>query len=113
MLKKSTLSLTVLMFLVLSLSPNALALSTERFANGEFYGTFFNEYDPNFYTGFIPRVQDKNRVKIHLARGNQVRIRIVLPEESIVNYLQDQVARYHLYKEVIDRNIIKLTANMA
>ncbi len=113
MTKKLTIALAALLIFVFVLSGSAFGLSKDRYTNGEQYGVFFNNYDPNFYTGFTPRVQDKNRIKIHLGRGNQVRVRMVLPEETIVNYLPDQAARYSLYKEVIDKNIIQLTANMA
>ena len=89
------------------------ALSTDRWQNQKPYGVFFNEYEPNFYTGFAPREQDRERITIHLGRGNQVRIRIVLSEEAIDNYLPDQVARHTLYKELIDKNVITLTTNTA
>jgi len=89
------------------------ALSRDRWTNPEPYGVFFNEYDPNFYTGFVPRVQDRERIKIHLGRGNQVRVRLVLPDETILNYIPDQVARHDLYQELIDKKIITLTSNTA
>jgi hypothetical protein len=92
---------------------NASALSRERWTNSEPTGVFFNRYDPNFYTGFVPRVQDRKHITIHVGRGNQVRLRMVLPEETIENYLPDQFARYSLYKELIGKNIIKLTSNAA
>ncbi|MBW2268661.1 MAG: hypothetical protein JRH16_08790 [Deltaproteobacteria bacterium] len=76
-------------------------------------GVFFNDYDPNFYTGFAPRVQDGHRIKIHLARGNQLRVRMVLAPETIDHYLEDQVARHDLYQEVIDAGVIELTSNTA
>jgi hypothetical protein len=91
----------------------AHALSRDRWTNPEPYGVFFNNYDPNFYTGFVPRVQDRERITIHLGRGNQVRLRLVLPEETILNYLPDQVARHDLYQELIDKKIITLTSNTA
>ena len=50
---------------------------------------------------------------MHLGRGNQLRLRIVLSEQAIENYILDQVARHDLYKEVIDRGIIQLTTNTA
>ena len=31
----------------------------ERWQNPAPYGVLFNQYDPNFYTGFAPRVQKK------------------------------------------------------
>jgi hypothetical protein len=92
---------------------NASAQTGERWANSDPYGLLFNNYDPNFYTGFAPRVQEKARITIFLGRGNQVRLRLVLSEDSINNYLLDQVARHALYKEVIDKNIITLTTNKA
>jgi len=107
-------SLTILMCWTTILSANeVLALSTDRWTNGELYGVFFNDYDANFYTGFAPRVQKRKNITIHVARGNQVRMTMVLTDKAINNYLFDQVARHDLYQEVIDRNIITLTTNMA
>ncbi len=92
---------------------SAGALSEDRWTDPQPYGLFFNDYDPNFYTGFVPRVQRAERIKIHIARGNQLRVRMVLPDEAIDNYLPDQVARHDLYQEVIDKGIITLTSNSA
>jgi len=103
--------LSLLMTWMLPVSTHAL--SRDRWTNGEPYGVFFNDYDPNFYTGFVPRVQDKQRIKIHLGRGNQVRLHMILPDETIENYLPDQLARHDLYKELIDKKIITLTSNTA
>ena len=91
----------------------AFGLSRDRWTDEKPYGVFFNNYDPNFYTGFAPRVQERERIKIHLGRGNQVRVRMVLSDKTIDNYLMDQVARHDLCKEVIDKKIIKLTSNLA
>ena len=91
----------------------AMALFKEQMANPELYGVLFNDYDPNFYTGFAPRVQEKEHITIHLGRGNQVRVRMVLSEDSIVNYVPDQVARHGVYQDVIDKNVITLTTNKA
>jgi len=105
---------SLIVVLAVALSPSlGAALSTERWTNPEPVGTFFNDYDPNFYTGFMPRVQEKERIKIHLGRGNQLRLRMVLSEKTIDNYLPDQVARHDLYKEVIDKGVIQLTTNTA
>ena len=86
-------------------------LSRDRWTNEKPYGVFFNDYDPNFYTGFAPRVQERERIKIHLGKGNQLRVRMILSDKTIDNYLQDQVARHDLYKEVIDRKVVALTSN--
>ena len=92
---------------------DASALSEERWTDATPYGLFFDDYDPNFYAGFVPRVQDPGRIKIHLARGNQLRVRMILPDATVDNFLLDQVAKHDLYREVIDREIITLTSNTA
>ena len=104
---------SLLVVLALLVPCAALALSRDRYTNTTPYGIFFNNYDPNFYTGFVPRVQEKERIKIHLGRGNQLRLRMVLSEQTIDNYLTDQVARHDLYKELIDKGVITLTTNTA
>ena len=111
--RRPSLIATLALLAVGLLAGSATALSSERWTNGTPYGVFFNDYDPNFYTGFVPRVQERERIKIHLGRGNQLRIRMVLSEQTIDNYLTDQVARHDLYKEVIDANVIRLTTNTA
>jgi len=92
---------------------SASALSSDRWTNAAPYGLFFNDYQPNFYTGFVPRVQEAERVKVHLGRGNQLRVRLVLSDQTIDNYLLDQLARHDLYKELIDAKVVKLTTNTA
>jgi len=104
---------SLLVVLALLVPCAAVALSRERYTNATPYGIFFNNYDPNFYTGFMPRVQEKERIKIHLGRGNQLRLRMVLAEQTVDNYISDQVARHDLYKELIDKGTITLTTNTA
>jgi hypothetical protein len=88
-------------------------LGATRWTDPTPYGVFFNDYDPNFYTGFVPRVQEARRVKIHLGRGNQLRVRMVLTDESIDSFLPQQVEKHDLYQELIDKGIIVLTSNTA
>jgi hypothetical protein len=97
----------------IALPEDTLALGVERWTDATPYGTFFNDYDPNFQVGFTPRVQDRNRIKIHLGRGNQLRIRMVLPDATIDNFLLDQKAKHDLHKELIDSGVILLTTNTA
>ena len=100
--------------MVVWMLPGAVfGLTKDRWTNEEPYGVFFNNYDPNFYTGFVPRVQERERIKIHLGKGNQVRVRMILSDKAIDNYLLDQVARHDLYQEVIDKKVIKLTSNLS
>lgn len=101
----------VLLFMISHGALLSAAPYSERWKNSEPYGVLFNQYDPNFYTGFAPRVQKRENITIYLGRGNQVRIRMVLTDESINSYLLDQTARHALYAEVINKNIITLTTN--
>jgi hypothetical protein len=100
-----------LLFMLLSSTSLYAAPFSERWKNAEPYGVLFNQYDPNFYTGFAPREQNKENITIFLGRGNQVRVRMVLSDDGINHYLEDQVARHALYKEVIDKKVITLTTN--
>lgn len=102
---------TVLASIVLATA--AGALSRERFADAQPYGFFFNDYGPNFYAGFAPREQDRRRITIHLGRGNQLRLRIVLSDAAIDAYIPDQAARHALYAELISKGVIRLTTNKA
>lgn len=113
MSRRPSLVATLVILAVGLLAREASALSGDRWTDATPYGVFFNDYDPNFYTGFVPRVQERERVKIHLGRGNQLRIRMVLSEQTIDNFIPDQVARHDLYKEVIDAKVIRLTTNTA
>jgi hypothetical protein len=104
-------ALIALLFMLLSSTGLYAAPFSERWKNSEPYGVLFNQYDPNFYTGFAPREQNKENITIFLGRGNQVRVRMVLSDDSINHYLEDQVARHALYKEVIEKKVITLTTN--
>lgn len=113
MFKKLSISFCFVFFLISLASPSFSKPRVERWADTKPYGVFFNNYDPNFYTGFAPRVQERERIEIHLGRGNQIRVRMVLSDKTIENYLPDQVARHELFNELIEKNIITLTSNMA
>lgn len=111
---RTCLTIVTLMVAVLAAVPEeARAQRRERYANPEPTGFFFNDYGPNFYVGFVPREQERERITMHLARGNQLRLRIVLSDEAIESYLLDQVARHDLYQELIDRGVVQLTTNRA
>jgi hypothetical protein len=74
-------------------------------------GVYFGWYEPSFYTGFAPRTQDPDRVHIELARGNQVRVTVVLGDAERDAYASDLVERRKVYQELIDRGVITLTTN--
>ncbi len=74
-------------------------------------GVYFHWYEPSFYAGFAPRTQDPARVHIELARGNQVRVTVVLGDRDLDAYPDDLAARRKAYQELIDRGVITLTTN--
>ncbi|MFC1896246.1 hypothetical protein ACFL0Q_06245, partial [Thermodesulfobacteriota bacterium] len=113
MIRKASLLAGMTLAALFLLAGDGLTLSQERWTDDTPVGVFFNNYDPNFYTGFAPRVQERERIKIHLGRGNQTRVRLVLSDAAIENYLPDQAARHDLYEEIIDKKIIALTSNRA
>jgi hypothetical protein len=111
--RKSNVLCSLVALALACTATDASAQRLERWADAKPYGLFFNDDAPNFYTGFMPRVQERNRIKIHLVRGNQLRVRMVLPDSTIDNYLTDQLAKHDLYAEVIDSGKIVLAANTA
>jgi hypothetical protein len=113
MTRKTLVAAGLALVSIATLVRDAGALSRERWTNTQPYGFFFNDYGPNFYVGFVPREQDRRRITIHVARGNQLRLRLVLSEDTIASYIPDQVARHDLYKELIDKGVIQLTTNTA
>lgn len=76
-------------------------------------GVWFYWYEPSFYAGFAPKTQDKTRVHIQLSRGNQSRFTIVLGDAEADNYLDDLVLRRDLVNELVEKEIITLSTNMA
>ena len=105
-----------LLLLVLAAMPARAALETtetEWDGSAPPPGVYFHWYEPSFYTGFAPRTQDPTRVHIELARGNQVRVTVVLGEREIDAYASDLVERRKVYQEMVDRGVITLTTNKA
>jgi len=76
-------------------------------------GVYFYRLEPSFYTGFAPRSQDPRRIHIHLGRGNQVRVTLVLSDRMIHHYLADLAFRYHTYTRLIEKGRLVLTQNRA
>src|SRR5262245_48647853 len=74
-------------------------------------GVYFHWYEPSFYAGFAPRTQDPQRVHIRLARGNQVRVTVVLGDQELDAYLDDLLLRRTAYQELIDAKVIELSTN--
>ncbi|MCC6765167.1 MAG: hypothetical protein IT293_10930 [Deltaproteobacteria bacterium] len=74
-------------------------------------GIYFHWYEPSFYAGFAPRTQDPSRVHIELARGNQVRVTVVLGDAELAAYLGDLQERRAVVQELVDRKILTLSTN--
>ena len=76
-------------------------------------GVYFHWYEPSFYAGFAPRTQDPTRLHIELARGNQVRVTLVLGDAELNAYLGDLQQRRTVVQEMIDARVIELSTNRA
>jgi len=76
------------------------------------FGMYYDRYEPAFYTGFAPRANDPQRVHLHLGRGNQLRVTVVLADEVLREYAQDLLGRYLTYRALIDDGRLVLTQNM-
>jgi len=75
------------------------------------YGVYFNKAEPAFYTGFAPRCQDPKRIHLHVGRGNQLRVTVVLSPEALRYYARDLLHRYETYRSLIDKGTLILTQN--
>jgi hypothetical protein len=76
------------------------------------YGMYYDRYEPAFYTGFAPRARDPHRVHLHLGRGNQLRVTVVLGDDVIREYAEDLLDRYRTYQALIDDGQLVLTQNV-
>jgi hypothetical protein len=75
------------------------------------YGSYYRRYEPTFYTGFAPRALDRKRVHLHVGRGNQLRITLVLSDAGIEGYARDLATRRETYRRLVDEKSIVLTQN--
>ena len=73
--------------------------------------SYYQKYEPAFYTGFAPRTRDTKRLHLHVGRGNQLRVTLVLSDEVLVNYAKDILTRYSTYEQMISSGTITLTQN--
>jgi len=75
------------------------------------YGTYYQRYEPTFYTGFAPRAAGPERIHLHVGRGNQLRISVVLSDETLQGYARDLQTRRDTYSALVDGGRIVLTQN--
>src|SRR5262245_57473841 len=77
------------------------------------YGLYYDRYEPAFYTGFAPRTLDPKRLHVHLGRGNQLRVTVVLSDDVLREYARDLRERRRSYRALIDSGRMVLTQNRA
>src|SRR4030095_5379142 len=75
------------------------------------FGVYYNRYEPAFYTGFAPRPNDPRRIHLHLGRGNQLRVTVVLADDVLREYAEDLLDRYRTYRALIEDGRFALTQN--
>jgi hypothetical protein len=75
------------------------------------FGIYYDRVEPAFYTGFAPRANDPRRLHLHLGRGNQLRVTVVLTEDVLREYAADLVSRYQTYRALIGDGRLVLTQN--
>lgn len=75
------------------------------------YGIYYDRYEPTFYTGFAPRIQDPHRLHLEIGRGNQLRVTAVLGDNELQSYAKDLLARQKTYRTLVDSGRIVLTQN--
>ncbi len=113
---KLTLIILAFVFMVVSIvqaaGPKNNQIHARNDTENQPQGVFYYRIEPSFYTGFAPRCQDPNGIHIHLGRGNQVRVTLVLSDLVLDSYLPDLALRYKVYNELIRKSKIKLTQNM-
>ncbi len=77
------------------------------------YGVFYERYEPTFYAGFAPRMPDPERIHLHMGRGNQLRVTVVLSDPVLEAYARDLLTRHSTVRSLIDGGELKLSQNSA
>jgi hypothetical protein len=84
-----------------------------RSADAPPWGVYYDRREPSFYTGFAPRTLDPARIHLHVGRGNQLRVTVVLSDEVLAEYARDLDQRRRTYRALIDAGRLVLTQNRA
>jgi hypothetical protein len=77
------------------------------------YGMYYQRLEPSFYTGFAPRTLDSRGIHLHVGRGTQLRVTVVLSDALLEEYARDLWLRYRTYRTLIDSGQVVPTQNMA
>ena len=80
-------------------------------ASGPEYGLYYDQREPTFYTGFAPRTLDPARLHLHVGRGNQLRVTVVLADDVLAEYARDLSQRWRTYRTLVDAGRLVLTQN--
>ena len=75
------------------------------------YGMYYERYEPAFYTGFAPRTLDPRRLHVHVGRGDQLRVTVVLGDDVLREYARDLLVRERTYRALVDSGRLVLTQN--
>jgi hypothetical protein len=75
------------------------------------YGIYYERYEPAFYTGFAPRTYDPRRIHLHLGRGDQLRVTVVLADNVLREYAKDLFDRDRTYRALVNDGRLVLTQN--
>jgi hypothetical protein len=75
------------------------------------YGLYYDRREPSFYTGFAPRTLDPARLHLHVGRGNQLRVTVVLADDVLAEYARDLSQRWRTYRTLVDAGRLVLTQN--
>jgi len=86
---------------------------TRQLVEPPLFGSYYERWEPTFYTGFAPRADDPARVHLHVGRGNQLRITLVLSEAVQESYARDLKVRRDTYRGLVDAGRIVLSQNAA
>jgi len=110
-MRAALIALLALTWLMLPRTEAANARDSLRLEEQPRFGVYYNRYEPVFYTGFAPRTYDPRRIHLHLGRGNQLRVTVVLANDVLREYAEDLLNRYRTYQALIEDGRLTLTQN--
>src|SRR5215510_4308201 len=102
-----------MMILGLATMASVAAAQEARDTSGPQWGVYYDRREPSFYTGFAPRTLDPERIHLHVGRGNQLRVTVVLSDQVLAEYARDLDQRRRTYRALVDDGRLVLTQNRA
>lgn len=87
--------------------------ATRQLSQPPVVGSYYESWEPTFYTGFAPRADEPSRVHLHVGRGNQLRITVVLSDDTLARYARDLQTRRDTYRRLVASGRVLLTQNQA